>query len=313
MKFQDPFKLITNTYNKMSTWGKILLFILLLLVVVSFMKVLKPKREGFEQMEQLLIKKDNAVFDKFYANVYDDLVFNNIKDEYEIGEIINELGPTERSIIVDIGSGTGHHVAKLSSRGFKNVEGVDISPEMVKKAKENYPDQKYSVGDATNSSLFKPDSVTHILCFYFTIYYMKDKNQFFQNCMKWLMPGGYLVVHVVDREMFDPILPPGNPLIVISPQRYAKERITHTKVSFDDMDYYSNFILDAPHNLAKFEEKFTNKEDGRVRKNEQTLYMESEADINNMAQNAGFILQGKIDLIHCYYEYQYLYIFQKPE
>jgi succinyl-CoA synthetase beta subunit len=127
------------------------------------------------------------------------------------------------------------------------------------------------------------------------------------------MPGGYLVVHIVDREMFDPILPPGNPLVVISPQRYATERITHTKVSFDDMDYYSNFALDSQNNMAKFEEKFTNREDGKVRKNEQTLYMESEADINNMAQNAGFILQGKIDLINCYYEYQYLYIFQKPE
>ena len=313
MKIPNPFKLITNTYNKLSTWGKILLFILLLLIVVSFMKVLKPKREGFQQMENLLVKKDNAVFDNFYASVYDDLVFNNIKDEYEIGEIVNQLEPTEKSIIVDIGSGTGHHVAKLASRGYKNVQGVDSSEAMVKKSKEMYPDQKYTVGDAINPSLFKPESVTHILCFYFTIYYIKDKNQFFRNCINWLMPGGYLVVHIVDREMFDPILPPGNPLVVISPQRYAKERITHTKVSFDDMDYYSNFALDSQNNMAKFEEKFTNREDGKVRKNEQTLYMESEADINNMAQNAGFILQGKIDLINCYYEYQYLYIFQKPE
>ena len=44
--------------------------------------------------------------------------------------------------------------------------------------------------------------------------------------MDWLMPGGYLIVHLVDRESFDPILPPGNPLYVVSPQKYAKERIT---------------------------------------------------------------------------------------
>lgn len=313
MNFSNPLKLITNTYNKLSNWGKVLLFILLLLIVVSIMKTVKTKKEGFQQMEHFLIKKDQAVFDGFYANIYDDLVFNNIKDEYEVGEIINELGPTERSVIVDIGSGTGHHVAKLSARGYKGVQGIDISPEMVKKAKENYPDQKYSVGDATSPSLFKPNSVTHILCFYFTIYYIEDKEQFFRNCIKWLIPGGYLVVHIVDRDMFDPILPPGNPLTIISPQRYAKERITHTKVTFDDMDYYSNFSLDAANNLAKFEEKFTNREDGKVRKNEHKMYMEPEADINAMAQNAGFILQGKIDLINCYYEYQYLYIFQKPE
>jgi len=29
-------------------------------------------------------------------------------------------------------------------------------------------------------------------------------------------------------------------------------------------------------------------------------------------QNAGFIVEGKIDLIHCQYEYQYVYIFTKP-
>ena len=39
-----------------------------------------------------------------------------------------------------------------------------------------------------------------------------NKQTFFNNCMDWLMPGGYLIIHLVDREKFDPILPPGNPL-----------------------------------------------------------------------------------------------------
>jgi hypothetical protein len=32
-----------------------------------------------------------------------------------------------------------------------------------------------------------------------------------------------------------------------------------------------------------------------------------------MAQEAGFLLQGKIDLLKVGYEYQYLYIFVKPQ
>ena len=40
--------------------------------------------------------------------------------------------------------------------------------------------------------------------------------------------------------------------------------------------------------------------------------MESEQDILTMAQNAGFIVEGKIDLLQCRYEYQYLYILVKP-
>jgi hypothetical protein len=74
--------------------------------------------------------------------------------------------------------------------------------------------------------------------------------------MDWLMPGGYLIVHLVDRETFDPILPPGNPLYVVSPQKYAKERITQTKITFNDFIYTSNFSLDKPNNMAMFDEKF---------------------------------------------------------
>jgi hypothetical protein len=41
--------------------------------------------------------------------------------------------------------------------------------------------------------------------------------------------------------------------------------------------------------------------------------MEQEEHIIQMAQEVGFIIQGKIDLIHSGYEYQYLYLLQKPE
>lgn len=40
--------------------------------------------------------------------------------------------------------------------------------------------------------------------------------------------------------------------------------------------------------------------------------MESQKDILVMAQEAGFILEGQIDLIKAQYEYQYLYILVKP-
>jgi hypothetical protein len=35
-------------------------------------------------------------------------------------------------------------------------------------------------------------------------------------------------------------------------------------------------------------------------------------DIINMAQDAGFIIHAKIDLMKVAYEYQYLYVFVKP-
>jgi hypothetical protein len=138
---------------------------------------------------------------------------------------------------------------------------------------------------------------------------MENKMKFFYNCMDWLMPGGFLIVHFVDKYKFDPILPPGNPLYVVSPQKYAKERITSTKITFNDFVYNSNFKLDK--DIAIFEEKFKFN-DGKVRKQEQTLYMEDLPTITNMAQDAGFLIQGKINMVNCAYENQYLYIFVKP-
>uniref|UniRef100_A0A6C0E3V6 Methyltransferase domain-containing protein n=1 Tax=viral metagenome TaxID=1070528 RepID=A0A6C0E3V6_9ZZZZ len=304
---------IGKLYDKSSTAGKILLlFILLILVTVIFKGLNQSnQREGFEQSDQFLFKTNNEIYDDFYSDIYDHLVFNNVKNQYEVGEIINNTSPTSESIILDIGCGTGHHVAELGSKDL-NVIGIDVSPSMIAKAKEQFPEYKFEVGDALNQDQFRFGSFTHILCLYFTIYYMKDKMRFFKNCFDWLMPGGYLIIHLVNRDQFDPILPPGNPLMLVSPQRYAKQRITTTKVKFTDFSYHADFQLDKGKNIAKFIEKFKNDTNGKVRKNEHTLYMESQKAILVMAQEAGFIIEGQIDLIRAQYEYQYLYILTKP-
>jgi SAM-dependent methyltransferase len=313
MKNMDPLKSITNIYSKLSNFGKILIFITLFLITMVFFKSIEiPKFgvEGFQTTDKFLFKSGDEVYDDFYANIYDYLVFNTIKNDYEIGEIINKTSADETSVILDVGCGTGHHVDKLSQQNLQ-VLGIDISPSMIEKAKANFPGRDFSVANALNGNQFNHNSFTHILCLYFTIYYFPDKRQFFDNCMDWLMPGGYLIVHLVDREKFDPILPPGNPLYIVSPQKYAKERITTTKVTFNDFVYNSDFKFDKSANIATFDEKFKFN-NGNVRKQEQKLYMDDTQDILTISQQCGFILQGKIDMVNCAYESQYLYILVKP-
>jgi SAM-dependent methyltransferase len=309
----NSIKSISNIYNKLSNFGKILIFVSILLILIVFFKSINEStnKEGYSQNDNFLFKQGTAIYDKFYANIYDYLVFNNLKDDYEVGEIISKTTPTNKSIILDVGCGTGHHVDKLSQKNL-NVIGVDISPFMISKAQENYPEYKFKIGDVLDNTQFITNQFTHILCLYFTIYYFENKQKFFNNCMDWLMPGGTLIVHVVNRDKFDPILPPGNPLYIVSPQKYSKERITKTKITFNDFVYSSNFDLDSFNDKATFHEKFKFN-NGKVRKQEHTLYMNSENDIINMAQDAGFLIQGKIDLINCAYEYQYLYILVKPQ
>lgn len=306
------FKSITKIYDNLSNSGKILIFLTLILILTIFFNSINKlkKIEGFQQNDKFIYKTGNDIYDEFYATIYDYLVYNNIKNEYEIGAIINGTHPTEASIIVDIGSGTGHHVSSMADKGYK-VIGVDISPAMVKEAKTIYPSCNYQVGDALDTTLFSYSSVTHIFCLYFTIYYFEDKRKFFNNCIDWLMPGGYLIVHLVDREKFDPILPPGNPLYIVSPQKYAKERITKTKVTFNDFVYESNFNLIKDTDIATFDEKFKF-ENGNIRKQQQKMYMEDIDNILNIAQDVGFIVQNKVNLVKCAYEHQYLYVFVKP-
>ena len=298
----------------MTTVGKVLLFVALLLILVVFFNSpdfnSRSNQEGYEQNDTFLFKKGPEIYDGFYATIYDQLVFNNLKDDYEITQIVNRTTPTSASVILDVGSGTGHHVAKMAEKGL-NAVGIDNSQAMIQQAKENYPQYDFQLGSALDINQYKNNSFTHILCLYFTIYYFDNKDTFFNNCMEWLMPGGYLILHLVDREKFDPILPPGNPLYIVSPQKYAKNRITHTKITFNNFVYTSNFNLEADKDVATFEEKFKFN-DGKVRKQEHLLYMEDAQDILTKAADAGFIVQGKIDLVSCAYPNQYLYILVKP-
>ena len=176
----------------------------------------------------------------------------------------------------------------------------------------SYPSCKFKLGKMEDGMLYGPDKFTHAICLYFTIYYVKDKRKFFENVYKWLKPGGYLVLHMVNRDKFDPMIPPSDPLLMVSAQKYAKKRITSSYVRFYDMDYKAEFKLDKENDIGFFIEKIQ-KDNGEVRYNEHKLYMETQKKILGMAKKSGFILENKIDLVNVQYEYQYLYILKKPE
>lgn len=266
--------------------------------------------ENFEKSTRFITKRGPAIYDDFYVSVYDDLLFSEFKNDYEIGQIINRTGPTTQSNILDIGSGTGHHVGLLAQKGFK-CQGIDLAPAMVRKAQENYPDCQFAVGDATKSIQFQPGQFTHITCMYFTIYMIKDKSTFFQNCMNWLRPGGYLVLHLVNRDKFDPILPVADVLAKIDPQDYASKRITSTKAAFKNHLYEADFVLNGDN--AIFKEKFIERHGNGVRQNNHELYMPSQKQVLSMASAAGFIMVSKSEMKKVGYRDQYVYVLQKPQ
>ena len=301
---------IKSLYNS-SRWCKIVLLLTVIIIYIWGYDRASNAVEGFIQRNKFVMKEGPAIYDSFYANIYDDLIMDKVKDEYEVGAIINTTRPTRESLILDIGSGTGEHVAAFESKGIKAV-GLDESPAMVTLAKKKYPDLEFSVGNALDVMIYPAHTFTHITCLYFTLYYIKKKYLFFRNCYEWLKPGGYLIIHLVNRDLFDPILNVADPLSMISAQKYAKSRLTTSLVKFNNFQYKGQFILDKPNDLAAFEETFADN-NNKVRKHVHRLYMPTSKKILNLAKEAGFVVEGKIDLAAVQYQYQNLYILYKPD
>lgn len=277
----------------------------------------KSKERSSDNSKKYTIKNNDELFDDFYVKVYDNLVFSDVKNSFELGKVTEHTIIDQHSKILDIGSGTGHHVSQLlhmhKSLDGSNVIGIDKSSAMIQKSRENYPEHENSFqkGDIMKSSLFKDFTFSHILCLYFTIYYIKNKYRFFKNCHNWLQNGGTMFVHLVEPSKFDPIVPAGNPLEIINVQNYADKRITNSKVIFNGFEYQANFNHQPKINKGIFSEKFLFK-DGKVRENEHTFYMENIDVIVDQAKQAGFLVKGKIHMHKCGYENQYLYILEKP-
>ncbi len=312
MKITTKVKQIYRWFLKSSIWVKLLVSIILVVIVYIVLDLGPDRKESFiTTQEKFVYKKGDKIYDTFYAGIYDMLVYNKVKNDYEFSEFKEHTKPTTTSVILDIGSGTGHHVNNMVKKGYQ-AQGLDNSAAMVKIARNNYPKCTFDVGSALDTLQYSPSSFTHITCLYFTIYYIKDKATFFKNCYTWLMPGGYLMIHLVDRTKFNPILEAGDPLTLISPQKYAPERITSTYVTFNDFDYKSNFRLDESHDKGYMEEYFIDKSKEKAMKNEHELYMPTQKHILNLAKRAGFLLDSKLDMVDVEYEYQYLYILHKP-
>jgi len=305
MNLSKTVKSITGTYKKLSMFGKILLFIVCLLIVLSIFRSThsNSSKEGFAQNEQFVFKKGPSLYDNFYANVYDQLNNTTIDSPFEIGTIIDSTHPTSESIILDVGCRTGSRVSQLSNKNLE-VIGIDVSPFMIKKSLMNYPDHKFIVGNALDSGRFQPLSFTHVLCLDRIIYTFEDKRQLINNCIDWLMPGGYFILHVVDVNSFNPVSNNTKLPIIVTTGKNSRKSI-----KTNNYDYTSNYTLD--NNVGTIIEKFQFK-NGNVRKQEQQLFMEDKEVILTIVQQCGFTLKSIVDVMDSGYGKQYIYIFVKP-
>ncbi len=286
-----------------------------IIITLLFLIVCVFKRHGYIepmtiQQEKYKEYENNNLFDDFYSEIYDQLVFVPSKNIYELAKIQSNIKQNSIKKVLDIGCGTGHHCEMLRQSGIKCI-GLDKSAAMIKKAMKNHKHIEFKRDDALNTSIFMPGEFDLIMVMYFTIYYIENKSLLFENLNLWLQPGGYIVIHLVDPDKFEALLPSANPLQNISLQNYSKNQIKKSTIYFDKFKYTANYTL-HDNNIGNLKEKFIFK-DGNVREQTHTLLFDNHDEILDLAQQNGFIVNKKIHMAECGYDNHYLYILQKPK
>jgi len=307
---------------KKSTILEKVIMVLLIVLLYTVIYNIKHCKEGFSGKPELITKTNSEIFDDFYVDIYDNLVFNRKKNDFEIDNILDitksNTKPSSKPYILDIGCGTGHHVNNLQEKGA-NVIGIDKSSAMIKKARNNYPDLTFNACNAIDQMAYEDNTFTHITCLYFTIYYIKNKKQLLENCYKWLAPNGKLILHLVDINKFDHE-------IMVSPKIKSNnnERVTKNIVNFNNMDYKSEFKSNKSNKSNKsdksdkiiypnaiFKETFKMKDSNTVRINEHKLYMSTQKSILSLAKDIGFTLESQVEMDSVKYKNHYLYTLGK--
>lgn len=302
------------TYTKMGYTGKILLFIILFLLTISICKVVfkKNAKEGFKNDIYQNDSYDNTntntnMFDNFYTSIYDFIAFDQKKNIFEVKKIIELTNPNMNSVILDIGSGMGHHVKALNENYCGDIIGIDKSLAMVDYSKHIYPDISASFQniDITTGNAFPNQHFSHILCLYFTIYYIQDQKEFLQNCFNMLQNNGYLILHLVNKDGISTLLRPD----YVNGVSY--NYVPKTTIDFNKFQYISTFDTSVDDKNVIFKEQFTFK-NGKKRIHNHSLFMNDQEVILNYARNVGFIIHAKVDMTYCEYDNHYLYILKKP-
>ena len=269
-----------------------------------------------------------ALYDDFYAGLYDKLVQGEKRSMIEVALLMREwqkatsgTAPAQWRVL-DVGCGTGVTAISLAKSGVGQIVALDRSEPMLRRAQTGTvpvstltDSQKDAIewrqGDAENLDVASEGEFTHACVMYFSFYYMNDKPGFFRNMYYWLGPEGVLSVHVVNKEKFDPMLEAAAPT-VFSLQKYASERIMRSQVAFDTFDYEGVFDVDETPGAtaAEFREIFKYK-DGTIRKQKHTFNMPEMKDVVALAQTAGWKYRGYTDNVSTGFEYSYTLLFTK--
>ena len=124
-----------------------------------------------------------------------------IRSDSIIHTILNNAGVTAGMDILDVACGTGVLFPDYLLRGVGSVTAIDISPEMVKIAREKFPQVNVVCGDVETASF---DRKFDCIMVYNAFPHFPDPENLIRVLTGLLKPGGILTVaHGMSRAAID--------------------------------------------------------------------------------------------------------------
>jgi ubiquinone/menaquinone biosynthesis C-methylase UbiE len=301
-----------------ASWLSVLVLVGLVFVMYS-VSLWTSSREGFEDGTSVMLEEPEKYNDALYASIYKSLWHSQDKLQYEevsMQDIIFAEWPVATVKVLDLACGVAPHACWFKNLGVEYT-GVDTSADMLEQARKDCPASKFQKGDITSASLFAPKTYSHTCLFGFAIYCFPNSKAVFDNAYLWTQPGGFMVVHMVEPDKYDPILDLSTPFAAFSLQKYSFERQTKSEIFFDQFKYTGTFHKKKNEDDATFDEVLTfydaASSPGKVKYREQKQHwtMPSIERLTEIAKTSGWRFKEKVHLVSCSKEYQYLVYFTK--
>ena len=274
-------------------------------------------QEGFTVNKELTLKTGEETFDKFYANMYESLFYSNLVDDYEVGIILNKTSPVRESDVLVIGSKTGTRVNNLAKKGY-NGYGLESSKDMILYSMSKYPGNNYVLGNGMNALVFDPEKFTLITLLDFVIYNIPDRRILFENCYKWLVPGGFIAIHLIniggfyDSQVYGARERRFSPIVSrLFDKKPMLNPLGNNDAVVGDIIYKSDMSMSDP-NVIELKETFKNRKNGKRRQNLQSFYTPDQSIILSEAKDCGFNMLAQYDLLPYNRPFQYVYLLYKP-
>ncbi len=136
-----------------------------------------------------------------------DLIYDTIGKTYDatrkpdiviVKQLLQFLSHQPNRKFLDIGCGSGNYTGALATKGLA-IEGIDISEEMLRKARQKFPTIKFSQGDARNLP-FQDESFDSAICILAT-HHINDNKKLFQEVFRILQKGHFVIFTATPEQM----------------------------------------------------------------------------------------------------------------